>query len=512
MKLAVEMLNICKQYNSFLANDNVSIKIKKGSVVCLIGENGAGKSTLMNILYGLQKPTSGEIKINGESVSFNSSFDALKKNIGMVHQHFMLVEELSVLENIILGMEPGKSLYIDYEKARSQIKEIMKINGMDLPMDELTGNLPVGMQQKVEIIKILYRGADILILDEPTAVLTPQETNELFNTIEKLSSQGKTIIFITHKLDEVMRVSNYIIVMRRGKVVAEMNTADTDKYKLAEYMVGKKLPPVHDRKEKNGSTVVKLENIDIREINGLYSLKNVNLGINKGEIVGVAGISGNGQREIAQVIAGQVIPTSGRIFLEGEDITNNNRRECLLKGISYIPADRKKEGLCMEWSIAQNSFAGYHIMPKFLKKLMGFTFIDKKKVNENAKAMIKQFDIRTPNHNTKVSELSGGNQQKVVIGRETIVNNIKLLIAAEPTRGVDIGAISFIHNYIMDMRNNDTAALLISSDLDEIFALSDTIVVLFEGEIVCKLTPSEVTKEELGLYMAGSKRQENLNE
>lgn len=509
MKLAVEMLNICKQYPGTLANDNVSIKIKRGSVVSLVGENGAGKSTLMNILYGLQKPTSGVIKINEEEVSFNSSLDALKKNIGMVHQHFMLVEELSVLENIILGMEPGKSMYIDYDKARIEIEELMKVNGIEVPIDELIGNLPVGLQQKVEILKVLYRGADILILDEPTAVLTPQETDELFNNIASLSKQGKTIIFITHKLDEVIRVSDYIIVMRRGKVVAEMNTKDTDKYKLAEHMVGKELPPVHERKEKDGSKVMKLENISVKEDNGLFALKNINLTIKKGEIVGVAGISGNGQQEFAQVIAGQLIPDMGKVFFENEDITNLRRTECLLKGISYIPADRKKEGLCMEWSVAQNSFAGYHIMPKFLKKILGFTFIDDKKVNKNAKDMIKQFDIRTPGHNSLVSELSGGNQQKIVIGRETVVNKPKLLIAAEPTRGVDIGAISFIHNYIMDLRNNGTAGVLISSDLDEIFALSDTIIVLFEGEIVCKVRAGETTREELGLYMAGSKRQES---
>lgn len=508
MQLAVEMLNIYKEYPGTLANDDVSIKIKKGSVVCLVGENGAGKSTLMNMLYGLQKPSSGVIKINGEQVSFNSSLDALKKNIGMVHQHFMLVEELSVLENIVLGMEPGKSVYIDYKKSKAQIEELMKINGMEVPIDELVGNLPVGVQQKVEILKILYRGADILILDEPTAVLTPQETDELFNNINRLSNQGKTVIFITHKLDEVMRVSDYIIVMRRGKVVAEMNTKDTDKYKLAEHMVGRQLPAVRDRKAKNGSTVIKLENVSVKEENGLFSLKNINLNIKQGEIVGVAGISGNGQIQLAQAIAGQLIPTNGKVLLEEEDITNKNRRDCLLKGISYIPADRKKEGLCMQWSIAQNSFAGYHIMPKFLKKILGLTFIDNKKVNENAKAMIEQFDIRTPGHLAGVSELSGGNQQKIVIARETVVNDPKLLIAAEPTRGVDIGAISFIHNYIIDMRNNDTAVLLISSDLDEIFTLSDTIIVLFEGEIVCRVKADEISKEELGLYMAGSKRQE----
>ncbi|GKX30639.1 heme ABC transporter ATP-binding protein [Vallitalea longa] len=512
MNYAVEMLNISKQYPGTLANDDVSIKIKKGSVVCLVGENGAGKSTLMNILYGLQKPTTGEIRINDKPVTFNSSLDALKNNIGMVHQHFMLVEELSVLENVILGMEPTKSLYIDYDKAKKEIKKLMRSNGINIPVNELIGNLPVGVQQKVEIIKTLYRGVDILILDEPTAVLTPQETNDLFKNIRELSSQGKTIIFITHKLDEVMEVSDHIIVMRKGKVVGEMNTCDTDKYQLAEYMVGKKLPPVMDRKEIQGSPVIELENVSIKQNNGLYSLKNINLTINEGEVLGIAGISGNGQGELARVIAGMTKPTKGKILLENKDITNKNRKERLLQGISYIPADRKKEGLCMQWSIAQNSIAGYHVMPKFLKKILGFKFLDENKINDKAKEMINQFDIRTPSHNTNVNDLSGGNQQKVVIARETKVNNPKLLIAAEPTRGVDIGAISFIHNYIIELRNSKTAALIISSDLDEIFTLSDTIAVLYEGEIVCKLKANEVTREELGLYMAGSKRQEDIDE
>jgi simple sugar transport system ATP-binding protein len=507
MKLAVEMVNISKQYPGTLANDNVSIKVDKGSVVCIIGENGAGKSTLMNILYGIQKPTSGWIKINGESVAFNSSLDALKENIGMVHQHFMLVEELSVLENIIIGAEPEKGIFIDYDRARVEIEELMRINGMMVSVDALIGDLPIGEQQKVEILKILYRGADIIILDEPTAVLTPQETDELFNNVKRLSNQGKTILFITHKLDEVMKVSDHIIVMRRGKVVAEMDTKDTDKYKLAIHMVGQELPPAHERLEKYGAKVLELENINVIKRNGLYSLKNINLSIRQGEILGVAGISGNGQRALAKVIAGQIIPTSGKKILSGEDITGINRKECLLKGISYIPADRKKEGLCMEWSIAQNSIAGYHILPKFLRKRFGVDFLDSKNINDNAKVMVKQFDIRTPSHDTCVDDLSGGNQQKLVIARETVVCDPELLIAAEPTRGVDVGAISFIHNYIIDMRNNDTAGLLISSDLDEIFALSDNIIVLFEGEIVCKLKASETTREELGLYMAGSKRQ-----
>ncbi|BES64027.1 ABC transporter ATP-binding protein [Gottschalkiaceae bacterium SANA] len=508
MGLAIEMIDICKAFPGTLANDQVSIRVEKGSVMCLVGENGAGKSTLMNILYGLLQPDSGEIRINEKRVQFHSSLDALNEKIGMVHQHFMLVEEISVLENIILGREPGKSQMIDYALARKEIEELMKKNGMPIPLDVLVSDLPVGMQQKVEIIKVLYRGAEILILDEPTAVLTPQETDELFNNIERISAMGKTFIFITHKLDEVIRVSDFIIVMRRGKVVEQVKTKDTNKYALAELMVGKEIPPVRDRVKKDGREVMRLREINCHDKKGRSLLKDINLSIHQGEIVGVAGISGNGQQALAQTISGQILPNSGVISYEGQDFSRVKRRERLSKGISYMPADRKKDGLCMEWSIAENSIAGYHMLDKFVKKIAGIHFINESQMNENAKEMIKRFDIRTPSHKTMVSALSGGNQQKVVIARETYVQKPKLLIAAEPTRGVDIGAISFIHNYIMELRNEDTAGLLISSDLDEIFALSDTIVVLFEGEIVCHVKASQITKEELGLYMAGSKRQE----
>lgn len=508
MGLAIEMIDICKSFPGTLANDRVSIQVKKGSVMCLVGENGAGKSTLMNILYGLLRPDSGEIRINGKTVEFHSSLDALNENIGMVHQHFMLVEEISVLENIILGREPGASQFIDYEQARKEIQDLMEKNGMTVPLDALVGDLPVGLQQKVEIIKVLYRGADILILDEPTAVLTPQETDELFNNIERISGLGKTVIFITHKLDEVIRVSDSIIVMRRGKVVGRVKTKDTDKYKLAEQMVGKEIPPIREREEKHGEEVMRLAEVTCCDQKGRSLLKSVNLTIHAGEIVGVAGISGNGQQALAQAISGQLLPSEGEIRYLGEAYSKIKRRERLLKGISYMPADRKKDGLCMTWSIAENAIAGYHILNRFVKRFAGLHFIREKAMNEVAVDMIERFDIRTPDHLTKVSALSGGNQQKVIIARETYVQKPKLLIAAEPTRGVDIGAISFIHNYIMELRNQDTAGLLISSDLDEIFALSDTIVVLFEGEIVCHVKASEISKEELGLYMAGSKRQE----
>lgn len=386
----------------------------------------------------------------------------------------------------------------------------MKVNGMQVPLNTKVGHLPVGVQQKVEIIKILFRGADILILDEPTAVLTPQETEELFSNIKRLTNQGKTVIFITHKLNEVMQVSNHVAVMRRGRLVTTMKTTETDQKRLAEAMVGRALPKMQERDKKDGAPVVELKDISLVNGNGLYALKDINLVMHQGEIIGVAGISGNGQQEMADIISGIASPTKGNVFMHTKEITKHTRKQRIEDGISYIPADRKKEGLCMEWSLAQNAFAGYHTMKAFIKKLAGFPLINTKNVQSLAEKLITQFDIRTEGTETIVDNLSGGNQQKIVIARESIVNEPQLLIAAEPTRGVDIGAISFIHNHMIQMRNNDTGILLISSDLDEIFALSDTIIVLYEGKIVCKVPAGEMSKEELGLYMAGSKVQEVL--
>ncbi|GHV95090.1 ABC transporter ATP-binding protein [Spirochaetia bacterium] len=503
MQYAVEMIHIHKEYGSVIANDDISLQIRPGAVTCLIGENGAGKSTLMHILYGLEEPTSGEIRIRGEKVSFASSRDAIKKRIGMVHQHFMLVNDLSVLENIILGMEPKKGFSLDYREAQKQVSTLCKKFGMIVPLNEKTGILAVGIRQKIEIIKAIYRGADIIILDEPTAVLTPQETQELFINMKKLTEDGKTVILITHKLRDVMQVADDIIVVRRGKIVAHMRVHETDMHALAEHMVGKALPIIHPREMVTGESILELENISAQSDNGIYVLKNVCFSIHKGEIFGIAGVSGNGQGELTQVIAGLMGICDGKINLDGEDITEMNRRERLLKGISYIPEDRKTDGLCLPWSISENIIAGYHIHKEFKNR---FGLLDQINMNKLADHLIEQFDIRTPSRQTSVSSLSGGNQQKIVIARET-VNNPKLIIAAEPTRGVDIGAISFIHNYLLDLRNSGTGVLLVSSDLDEIFRLSDRIAVLYEGEIVALVNPNEVTREELGLYMAGTKKE-----
>lgn len=503
MDYSVEMRDIRKEYPGVVANDNVNLKVKKGSVLCLVGENGAGKSTLMNILYALEQPTEGEIIINGKEVSFKSSRDAIESRIGMVHQHFMLVHELTVLENIILGMEPKKGISIDFKNAKKDVQELGKRFGMNVPLDMLTGKLSVGMQQKVEILKCLYRGTDILILDEPTAVLTPQETDELFKNIRDLAEDGKSIILITHKLDEVMRIADEIVVMRRGKLVASLDSKDTNAKDLAVHMVGRELPQITNKRQVEQRFILEMDNISVINEAGTYELRDVSLKLNEGEILGVAGVSGNGQGQLAESIAGLIKANSGSIRLFDQDITNLNRKERSDKDISYIPEDRTEVGLCLPWSITENVIAGFHRREDVSTKGMGW--LNNENIVEKAKRAIEEFDVRTPSHTTPIGSLSGGNQQKVVIARETM-NGAKIIVAQEPTRGVDIGAINFIHNHLVNLRNQGTAVLLISSDLDEVFKLSDRIIVLYEGKIVLTTKPDEISREELGFYMAGVKR------
>ena len=502
MELSLEMRGITKTYPGVVANDNVSISAEKGTVLCIIGENGAGKSTLMNVLYGMEKPDAGTILLNGQEVSFASSRDAMKHKIGMVFQHFMLVKELSCLENIIIGMEPRKDIRINYRKARSMIEDIMERYGMPIPLDTPAGELWVGLQQKLEIVKTLYRGAEVIILDEPTAVLTPQETEELFINIRKLAAMGKTILLITHKLDEVMQVADNIVVMRAGRVVAALNPEQTDIDDLALHMVGHELPPMHERKQAEGEKVLELRDVCALHRDGSEALRHINLHVGAGEILGVAGISGNGQGELAQLIAGLRRPSAGSVMLNGQDITGHDRRSRLLDGVSYIPEDRNTTGVCPPWSVEDNCFAGYHIQNRFLKP---FGVINRSETAKVADDMIGRFNIKVPNRATAIKSLSGGNCQKVVVARETYFSP-KLIVASEPSRGVDIGAINTIHNHMIDLRNTGAAILLISSSLDEIFALSDRIAVLFEGEIAAVLDPKTTTREEIGLYMSGAKK------
>lgn len=499
---AVEMTNICKAYPGVVANHQAGIKLRRGSVLCLVGENGAGKSTLMKILYGLEQPDSGEIKLYGEPVVFHSSRDAIKRKIGMVHQHFMLVNELSVLENIILGMEPRAGIRLDYKKARREITELSQRLNMPLSLDDLAGSLPVGLQQKVEILKTMYRGADVLILDEPTAVLTPQETEELFGIIRNLAASGCSLILITHKLDEVMRVADDIVVMRRGEVVGQFAAAETSAGALAVSMVGSELPELLPRGEVGGEDILRLEEVCLESKGEKRQLDNVSFSVKKGQILGVAGVSGNGQSQLADVVAGMLPPSSGRVFFDGGDITGLKRRQRLELGLSYIPEDRSTTGLCLPWSIEDNLIAGFHHSPDVLNK----AFFNRGAIKKSADELIQKFDIRTPNAATQAQSLSGGNQQKIVVARES-AHGAKMMVAAEPTRGVDIGAISFIHNNLLAMRNQGTGILLFSSDLDEIFQLSDRIIVLFEGKIVCSVATGEVSREEIGLYMAGIQKE-----
>lgn len=502
LEYSVELNKIRKEYGNVIANDDISLKFRKGAVTCIVGENGAGKSTLMNILYGLEPPTSGTITVNGSRVRMESSRDAIRLKIGMVHQHFMLVDELDVLENIILGMEPKKGVLVNYKKAEKDLLRLEEDYGMKVPLDAKAGDLAVGLQQKVEILKVLYRGAQIIILDEPTAVLTPQETDELFVNLRNMAESGKTVILITHHLNEVMQIADEIVVVRRGKLISVMKREETTAEELAVQMVGSALPEMHGRSEvRSDETVIQCSGLCVQNSMRQLALDHVDLEIRKGEILGIAGVSGNGQSELAQVIAGLIKADEGAIEFKGSDITGTGRRERLLQGISYIPEDRKTDGLCLDWSIEDNAIAGYYASEQFSTK-MGF--IKKKERQASAAEIIKEFDVRTPGAKATVGSLSGGNQQKVVIGRETI-HSPDLIVAAEPTRGVDIGAISFIHNYLVDLRNKGTAILLISSDLDEIFKLSDRISVLYGGEIVKTVLPTEITREEIGIYMAGMK-------
>ncbi|WP_143469240.1 ABC transporter ATP-binding protein [Lachnoclostridium sp. An14] len=504
MSLALEMQHITKIYGEVRANDDVSIQAAAGEVLCIIGENGAGKSTLMNVLYGMTRPDGGTIRIGGKEVSFRSSRDAMRHRIGMVFQHFMLVKELSCQENIIIGMEPAKHFVIDRKAAKTKIEALMDQYGMRVALEKPAGELSVGEQQKLEIIKVLYRGADIIILDEPTAVLTPQETAELFVNIRQLAAAGKTVIMITHKLDEVMQVADRIVVMRMGKVVGETKPADTDVHGLSVAMVGAEIPPMRERKETRKEKALEVCGVTCRNEDGIAVLDCLSMVVNKGEILGIAGISGNGQPELARVVTGLLKPQEGKVLLMGEDITAHDRKKRIQDGISFIPEDRNSTGACLDWSIEDNCIAGYQ--DRFTGRL---DVIDREKARTFTESMIQAFRIKTPDGRLPISSLSGGNCQKVIVARETAFQP-ELVVAAEPTRGVDIGAISAIHNHMIELRNEGTAVLLISSSLDEIFELSDRIAVMFEGKLTALLDPKQVTREEIGLYMSGAKREEEL--
>ncbi len=497
----LEMKNISKRFPLVKANDRVNFTVKKGEIHALVGENGAGKSTLMSILYGLYQADEGEIFIDGKKVSIPNPNKAIELKIGMVHQHFMLVPPLTITENVILGMEPRKNhFFTNTQKAAQEIKELSENYGFKIDPWAKIEDVSVGIQQRVEIIKVLYRGAEILILDEPTAVLTPQEVDELFKILNSLKEKGKTIIFITHKLNEVMDVSDQVTVMRNGKVVGMMRTADTNTSEIANLMVGREVLLETEKKEqKAGKVVLRLESIHVLNQKKFPVLIDINLTIKEGQILGIAGVEGNGQTELVEIITGLRPVSSGNIFLYEQDITNLNPREIRELNIAHIPEDRRKRGIISEYSVADNLILGMHYRSPFSRG-MSLNF---PAIKRHADQLISDYDVRPADKDNLLKSLSGGNQQKVIVAREFHGEPI-LLIASQPTRGLDVGSIEFVHNQLLKARSNGKAILLVSAELDEILSLSDMIAVIYEGRIVEVISSEKVDIKRLGLLMTGA--------
>ncbi len=505
MEYVIEMLNIRKEFGNFVANDNITLQLRKGEIHALLGENGAGKSTLMNVLFGLYQPEAGEIRVRGEKVNITSPNVANDLGIGMVHQHFMLVQNFTVTENIILGAEPRTGIKIDRASAREKVRQISEQYGLAVDPDAKIEDISVGMQQRVEILKTLYRGADILIFDEPSAVLTPQEIKELIQIMNRLIAEGKSIILITHKLKEIMEVADRCTTIRRGKYIGTVDIDETmTQSRLAEMMVGRE---VNFNAEYSKATpqelVLDIKNLVVKDGRGIKAVDGLNLDIRAGEIVGIAGIDGNGQTELIEAITGLRKADSGEIFLNNKSIKNLKPRKVTESGVGHIPQDRHKHGLVLDYSIGHNMvLQTYYKQPYSKAGIMNY-----KQVMEKAKTLIEKFDVRTPSPETFARALSGGNQQKAIIAREVDCSP-DLLIAAQPTRGLDVGAIEFIHEQLVLEREKGRAVLLISFELEEILQVSDRIAVLYEGKTVAFLDPKETNEIELGFLMAGGKKEE----
>ncbi|MEJ2641910.1 MAG: ABC transporter ATP-binding protein [Desulfosarcinaceae bacterium] len=500
---AVEIRDVTKTFPLVTANDDVTLLVEKGEIHALVGENGAGKSTLMNILYGLLQPDSGTLAIGGRSVRFNGPAEAIKAGIGMVHQHFMLIPSLTVAENVVLGQEPARHGMIDMDAANETVRSLSDRYGLKVDPAARVETLSVGIEQRIEIIKVLYRGADILILDEPTAVLAPQEVEEFFEILKALKAQGKTIIFITHKLHEVMAISDRVTVMRHGKMVGAVETAKTSKAEIATLMVGRQVLLQVDRgSAKPGETALQVEALEALDNKGLPVLKGVDLTVRTGEILGIAGVEGNGQTELVEVLTGLRPSLRGRVAVAGREIGGLSPRQVRASGVGHIPEDRHRRGLVLEYTVADNTILGIHYQPPFVKS-WGVAVLDPAPIQAKAERLVAEFDIRPTDPQNLAGNLSGGNQQKVVVARE-MDQQPKLLIAAQPTRGVDVGSIEFIHKRLIEARDAGAAVLLVSADLDEVLSLADRIAVIYEGQIVGELVPEEATEERLGLLMTGA--------
>ncbi len=504
---AIEMLNITKRFPGIIANDNITLQLKKGEIHALLGENGAGKSTLMSVLFGLYQAEEGIIKKDGKEVFIKDPNDANDLGIGMVHQHFKLVECFSVLDNIILGVEPTKKGVLQKADARKKVKALSEKYGLYVDPDAIIEDITVGMQQRTEILKMLYRDNEILIFDEPTAVLTPQEIDELMQVMKNLAAEGKSILFISHKLAEIMAVADRCTVLRKGKYIGTVETKNTTMEDLSSMMVGRDVNFHVEKQDKDaGEVILHVENITVAsKSHNNNAVKNVSFDVHAGEIVCIAGIDGNGQTELVYGLSGLEPLKSGKIVLKGEDITNASIRKRSIDGMSHIPEDRHKHGLVLDYPLEYNMILQTYFKPEFTNK---FGFLKRKEIREFSDKLIEQYDVRSGQGSITIARsMSGGNQQKAIIARE-IDKDPDLLIAVQPTRGLDVGAIEYIHKQIIAQRDAGKAVLLISLELDEVMDVPDRILVMYEGEIVGELDPKTATEEELGLYMAGAKRNE----
>ncbi len=506
MEYVIEMNHITKIFGKFKALDDVTFKVKKGEVHALLGENGAGKSTLMSVLFGLYQAEKGEIIINGKAEQISNPNDANNLNIGMVHQHFKLVHNFTVLESIILGRETVKAGILRKDDARKKVMDLSNKYKLKIDPDAYISDITVGMQQRVEILKMLYCDNDILIFDEPTAVLTPQEIEELMKVMKELVKEGKSIIFISHKLNEIKEVADRCTVLRKGRHIGTVDVSTTSKEQMSEMMVGRKVSfNIEKIDAKVGEAVLEVRNLTIKARNSKKNMVNdVTFDVNRGEIVCIAGIDGNGQSELVYGITGLIPINEGKVFLNGRDVTRESIRRKCIYGMAHIPEDRHKHGLILDFDLQQNAVMQTYYEPRFQK----FGLIKFNSVREYARKLIKQYDIRSPkDEDSVVRNMSGGNQQKLIIARE-LDRDPEIVLAVQPTRGLDVGATEYIHKQLMAQRNEGKAVLLISLELDEVMNVSDRILVIYEGEIVGELNPKEITVSELGLYMAGSKRGE----
>lgn len=505
--MKLELRGITKRFPGVVANDNVSLTLRTGEVLGLIGENGAGKSTLMNVLYGMYKPDQGGIAVDGSDVQFLSPADAIAAGIGMVHQHFMLVPVFSVAENVVLGIEPTGPLgTLDIDKARSMVREISDRYHLDLDPDAIIEDLPVGVQQRVEIVKVLLRDAQIVVFDEPTAVLTPSEIIEFFGIVKTLIDAGRGVVFITHKLKEALTIADRIVVMRRGQVVGEVVPAQATENQIAEMMVGRAVQLIVEKKlAKPGATVFGVRGLSVLDPDGRALVQDVSFEVRAGEIVGIAGVQGNGQTELVEALTGMRKTSAGVVTLDGVDITDKSPRGRHAMGIAHIPEDRLRQGLISGLTIRENLvLTRYHDEPFSNGMLMHWDEARRLSVD-----LVEKYDIRTPSAEMLASTLSGGNQQKVIVARE-LSRNLRLTIASQPTRGVDVGSIEYIHERIVEERDSGTAVLIVSTELDEVMALADRLLVMYRGRIVADVDPRTTSAMDVGLYMAGSSPEQRV--